>query len=458
MLARFFGVGLLSTSCACAGSASPAAEGNDPTAASAPQARLADLAQFRRDLLARDRAFAPAARSAAETRLARLEADAARVSQAFFELELARIVALADNGHTMTLPGPRSRRYNRVPIRLAPFGREFHVVRFRTEHGELAGARLTGIDGRSIDELRGLARALTGGTEAWRDRNAGQFFESPAQLHALGAADQEGSASYRFVLPGGETTERRLVAEPPGPDRPGGGPERWLYPEPLESEGAAWLSALAIDHAPWSLREPRVRFRRRVAPEVDGLVVELRQTHDAEGQPIGPFLSAVTDEIRGRRPQNLVLDMRWNGGGDLTTARTFVQSLPKLVPGKIFGLISPYTFSAAISSLGYLEQAAPERVILVGEAVGDRLQFWAEGQPVTLRHSGVVLLPATERHDYLTGCKPFDDCHGNVVRHPIAVPSLEPDIAAPWTFDAWSAGRDPALEAVQASLDGAPQR
>jgi hypothetical protein len=94
-------------------------------------------------------------------------------------------------------------------------------------------------------------------------------------------------------------------------------------------------------------------------------------------------------------------------------------------------------------------------VILVGEPVGDRLRFWAEGRLATLEHSGVVLLPATERHDYLTGCKPFDDCHGNVVRHPIAVPSLDPDIAAPWTFEAWASGRDPALEAVEIAVGGA---
>jgi hypothetical protein len=252
----------------------------------------------------------------------------ARVGPAYFELELARIVALADNGHTLTLAGPRSRRYDRVPIRLAPFGEEFFVVRFRTEHADLAGARLAGIDGRSVDELRRLARTLTGGTPAWRDRSAGMLFESPEQLHALGAADREGSARYRFVLPGGQTTERRLVAEPAAPERPAGGTERWIYPEPLEPEGAAWRSALAVDRAPWALEEPSVRFRWRVAPEVDGLVVELRQTYNAPGKPIAAFLGEMSDEIRARRPQDLVLDMRLNGGGDLTTARGFMRSCP----------------------------------------------------------------------------------------------------------------------------------
>jgi hypothetical protein len=39
-----------------------------------------------------------------------------------------------------------------------------------------------------------------------------------------------------------------------------------------------------------------------------------------------------------------------------------------------------------------------------------------------------------------------------VVRNPISVPSLAPEIAAPWTIEAYRAGRDPAMEAVAAAL------
>jgi hypothetical protein len=144
--------------------------------------------------------------------------------------------------------------------------------------------------------------------------------------------------------------------------------------------------------------------------------------------------------------------MRMNGGGDLTQARDFAESLPALVDGRILVLTSPWTFSAAISTIGYLEQAAPDRVTIVGEAVGDRLEFFAEGRPVKLEHSGVVVLYAGERHDYRNGCRKFDDCHRYVANRPIAVPSLAPDIAAPWTIEPYRAGRDPALEAVAATL------
>jgi hypothetical protein len=102
--------------------------------------------------------------------------------------------------------------------------------------------------------------------------------------------------------------------------------------------------------------------------------------------------------------------------------------------------------------VGYLKQAGTDRVTIVGEMVGDRLEFWAEGSVVELSYTGAALLYATERHDYRTGCRPYPDCHGPVVRNPISVPSLAPEIAAPWTIEAYRAGRDPAMEAVAAAL------
>ena len=160
----------------------------------------------------------------------------------------------------------------------------------------------------------------------------------------------------------------------------------------------------------------------------------------------------MTRTIVARQPRSLVLDMRANGGGNLQTARDFMKSLPNLIPGRIFVLTSPWTFSAAISSIGYLEQAAPTRVTIVGEEIGDRLEFWAEGRPTTLPRSGVVISLATQRHDYANGCRAYTDCHGPVVQYSIAVPTLGPDILAPWTISVYRSGKDPGMDAIVAAL------
>jgi hypothetical protein len=423
-------------------------------------ARRADIAQFRTEFLARDRAYVPAARQQAERRLAALEARVADIDTTRFGLELAQIVALADNGHTLSYAGPRAVRSARVDIRLAPLGGDFVVLRTRAADADLLGARLLAIDGVPLERLREVAHTLTGGVPAWRDRQAPLFFESPQQLQALGLIQDGAAAVYRFITGDGRTVERRLLAVAPGPDRAHADVHRLLLPGviPEQRDGAdtGWRALLPLARAPWSLQEAEQALRWRAAPDIDALVIDLRQTHSSGAARLPAFFGAVRAAVREHRPRHLVLDLRLNGGGDLTQARDFAESLPSLVDGTVWVLTSPATFSAAISISGYLKQAAPTRVLIVGEALGDRLEFFAEGRPIRLVNSGEVLLPATERHDYKNGCRAYTDCHPPVVSRPISVQSLAPDIEAPWTLDTYRRGVDPAMEAVAAALRKAP--
>lgn len=416
-------------------------------AAAQPAAMAEDIAQFRREFMAVDKSFSTTGRAEAERRLAALEKTLASTTPQQFELEIARIVALADNGHTNAAALARARRHNRVPIRMAPFIGDFFVLRARDAHADLLGARLVSIDGQPAKKLREIAHTLTGGTPSFRDRSAPMFLESPQLLHAAGVARADADATYVFELDG-KRIERRLAGEPPDPKTPMLPSSFVLYPDPNGTEGAGWRGLLDPRSAPWSLLDATSRFRWREAPELQAMVIELRQNRSTPGHDIDDFQELITKELRARKPRHLVLDMRVNGGGDLTTTRSFMQSLPSLVSGRIVVLTSPWTFSAAISSIGYIEQLAPDRVAIVGEEVGDRLEFWSEGRPFTLNRSGIIISRATERHDYATGCKPYKDCHANLVRHPISVRSLEPNVAAPWTIEAYRAGRDPAMEAA----------
>ena len=125
-----------------------------------------------------------------------------------------------------------------------------------------------------------------------------------------------------------------------------------------------------MDHAYWRRQEPGKPFRFRSAAEINGFVVQLRQTMDAPDRSVRDFLNEMLETIKRDHPMNVVVDMRLNGGGDLNKARDFMKALPGLVPGRVFVLTSAWTFSAAISSVGYLKQAAPSKVSIVGEEVG----------------------------------------------------------------------------------------
>jgi hypothetical protein len=457
---------LLATACSTAGTAT------DPVL----HAQREDIAAFRTRFLEVDRAFSVQARARAEQRLARMEQARTPSPPVAFAVELCRIAALADNGHTLCLPNPVGRdmcagvaamgvddpRWCQptgpapatpepasVPIALYPFDDDMYVTGADEHLAELLGARLVAVEDRSVDTMRPVLHTFSGGTRAHRDEKAADVLTKPAWLHAVGLAEQPDAARYRFVLGNGRQVERVLS---------------------LREERGAWLPSSTPSTAAWAFQEPGVPFRYRDVPEIDSIVVQLRRNSDDGQQRIADFLASAESRRASLGRRNVVLDMRFNGGGNFLLTRDFMIRWPDRVPGHFYVLTSRRTFSAAITGIAYLKQAAPDRVIVVGESAGDRLEFFSDGLPVSLPHSGLYFLPAVVRMDYRDGCRRHDDCAAAVAqrgrpvalwaipyrvepaRIPIAIATLQPDIPVIWTINSWMAGEDPMMEAVRQAV------
>lgn len=401
-----------------------------------------------RDLLDRDKSYAAADRAEAEAAFTRLKAGAADMSPAAFQLAVAQIAALARNGHTMLLPGTWAFDFPRTPLRVHLFADGLRVVHAPAPLQDLLGARVLSIDGHGVEDLRQAFARYFGARTGKRDEWLGFFVEATALLHAAGLARAEDRVEAQFELAGGDKIARTLhaAANPPSEER-----FDFLDTSRLVTHAAENVTPPAA--IPLYLQEPRRAFVIRALPELDAHYLQLRINKSFYEQKIEPFLAKARATLKKARTRHVIVDLRLDGGGNLNTTRDFFRQLPSLLRpgGRIFVLTSGHTFSAGIASAGYLEQAAPSRVTIVGEPIGDHLEFWAEGRFIELPVSKAVLLPSTERHNYRTGCQQ-PDCHRSIRLHPIRVDSLEPDIAVPFTYADYRAGRDPALEAVRQAL------
>lgn len=67
-------------------------------------------------------------------------------------------------------------------------------------------------------------------------------------------------------------------------------------------------------------------------------------------------------------------------------------------------LTSANTFSAAISTAARLKYFGGTQTILIGEPMGDRLQFWGEGGRTVLPNSQITIRYTTAYHDWEHGC------------------------------------------------------
>jgi hypothetical protein len=418
-----------------------------------PVEQLRDMEAFRHGFLDIDVSYSVPAKRAAQDRLRVMEREAGSMTQAQLIVALCRIAALADNAHTTCVAPTRQS----TPVGFSAIGDGFFVTAASADNADLLGAELVAIDGHDAASLRQGGHSLYGGLEAHRDIRMEGLLARLDLLQAMDLANAPGSALYRLRLADGRLVERRLAMGPPaGPD---------------------WRTLPAADAPPWALQERGTLFRFKDAPELDAVLVQLRENLDGRDQLIGAFLEkAEADRARLRR-HNVVLDMRWNEGGNLMVIRDFLLAWPRKVGprGRFFVLLGPHTFSAAMASIGYLKQAGRARVILVGEPPGDRLMFFAEGSSRRLPYADMVYQPATERDDLQTGCRPYSDCFVTIAqpggptgtppgmvrvldpvfgRKPLEIATLAPDIAAPWTIEDVRAGLDPGLRAVARAVKG----
>jgi hypothetical protein len=398
-----------------------------------------------------NRTFTSESRAHAEQLLAQYRARSGSLSDAQFDLAIAQIVALADNGHSRVQPGPLSRRHNRLPCRFYHFDDGFWIIRARPACAELLGAKVLRLDGRPIESVADGMFQYFGGPKNHYDQFAAEFFlESPELLNAAGLAEDASRLVLHLQLPDGAERGVTVNAEAADANAPHVYSDEYLSPNPIDKEPEDWKPLLARDaKLPLFLRNySATPFQAEYWPNDRIYYAQFRSNDDEPGHPIGEFVTRIEHEITADRPRTIVLDLRLDQGGNFTKTASLMKNLAKLSDSieHVYVLTSAWTFSAGNVSVALLKEHGAKKVTLIGEPVGDRLHLWAEGGSLTLPNSDLVIGFATGLHDYSKSCFGERGCFWVMYFYPMHVQSFAPDIRVPYTFDDYAGLRDPVLE------------
>jgi hypothetical protein len=196
---------------------------------------------------------------------------------------------------------------------------------------------------------------------------------------------------------------------------------------------------------PLYLRHPDRNYWMESAP--NGIVyIQYNRAADAAEQSLADFSARTAKAITSSRPNAIVVDLRFNTGGNGSITPKLVDAVkqaPADVP--VYVITGRSTFSAGIVAAALLREAL--KVKIVGEPVGDDLDFWAEGGNIVLPYSGLYVHFANGAHSLSPKpCPTKDYCDD------LSVATLAPDIAAPPNWASYISGRDPAMEAIARDL------
>ncbi len=410
------------------------------------EARAQDLRHFQH-VRRNERSMDEAMKARFDAAIEALEVDAAELSDAEFQLALAGIQAIIDNAHSNASATRMVQGFARFPIRTTWMGGGLRVLRALPEQEDLLGAELTHIGGVPADEAMMRFRDSFGGVDAWFRSFAPLLLETPAYLAAVGIDEP----ILRLRFDDGRVEDVTLSAVEPDDGARRVFSADFIMPTSRETDN--WLSVQPAGD-PLYLSHPDRGYWFEALPELDAVYLNLSQNLDDEsGESLSEFVRRAGDEIAAMAPAVIIVDQRLNGGGDLTITQPLMVRLGDIVGpgGRVYLLASGSTFSAGIVNLAMAKEAAPDQTRLVGEPIGDHLQFWAEGWWYSLPNSGFRARYSTGYYDLQNGCEGAFICPwGSLHIFPVIVDDLDIDIPAPMSWQAYVGGRDPAMEAIRA--------
>jgi hypothetical protein len=397
--------------------------------------------------LARDRSFDAEARARFLRDIRALRDSADRLTDEQLTVRLATAVAGAGNAHTRLYLLRNRTALRRYPIRVWWFGDELAVVRAHPEHAALLGGRIVTIADRPAADAAARVAPLYPANRSWGRYLSAYLLTSPEILEGTGVLS---GAELDLTVETADHQVRTARLAPLPLERSDQPTEAWWDLSPTHpGRQGPWVAALPSDTSrlPLYLRHlGDFYWMARIAPR--GLLyVQYNRAQDRPGgETVSAFGDRVLRELERDPPERLVIDLRFNTGGNLELADPLFRGIAALPlageRGRLFVITGRATFSAGITAVALLRQST--RVVIVGEPVGDTLDFWSEGGNIVLPNTRLTLHYANGFHSYSAREYPaFRPYH-----YDLSVPDVRPDVEVEPTLAQYLAGQDPAMEAV----------
>lgn len=349
------------------------------------------------------------------------------------------LLALIGDGHAGVYP-PADDAENRrsLPVQFFRFEEGIFIIAAAPEYRRLLGAGLLGIGERTVAELEAaLIPLVCRDNEHWLAAVVPVRMRETPILHALGLIPDPGMATLRVRLSTGEE-DRVPVASDSVYHRsllqrhffvPGS----WIrLPETLDAAVPLYERYRGLSF--WMAPLPEQRL---VYAQINNIA-----NHPAETLPdFGERLIDLAEEAGYGR---LVLDLRWNPGGntflEMPILHRLIGSKTLNQRGRLFVIIGRSTFSAAQNFTTLLERHT--NAIFVGEPTGSSPTFVGETINFRLPFSGwyANVSDLLWQSGWPTDYRPW----------------VAPQLYAPPRFALYRENRDPAMEAILAVGDLPP--
>jgi len=327
-----------------------------------------------------------------------------------FLVELCKINARIADEHTRIEPDYQSV----LPVRFDWFDEGLVIVATDSIYKNCLGARVLLINNHPAEEaIRRFSFLLKNDNASFQKYWIASYFNKPIFLKGLDLIIDNRMVSYKLLTPQGDTLTQIIRALATGQPivKVVSAPMKGLLP--YKKDNSYWYE---FDSA------TNILYFNYAKCQVD------------ENLPFDRFNDQLFEEIKLKNPAKLIVDLRFNGGGNSAVLNPFLKSIKKSYlnqNGKLFVIIGRKTASSAL--MNALTLVKETNCITVGEPTGANINHFGELKSFKLSYAGFTIYYSTRFWENWAG-------HNG---------ALMPDVAVTHSLANFLNNNDEALDYIQ---------
>ena len=360
----------------------------------------------------------------------RLRADVPGLTDNQIIVRIMGLTALVGDGHTGIAPQVVP-SWKTVPLQFELFQEGLYIVAADPKYADLVGKQVLRFGDQTAEQvIQGLGRLIGKDKDNPQSikRNGPRFARYPAILNGLGLQPQSESIVFTVREADGtaRTAEVAAATDDAQYSRIAGHPS-WVTlfqgsPGPL----------------PLYLKDRRKNYWFEIVPNTKIVYFQFNLVVQDPAEPLDTFLQRLFRYIDEQKIEKLIIDMRWNNGGNGRLAYPVLSRLTRAErinqPGNLFLIVGRYTFSAAPIVASVIESYTS--AILVGEPTPTGPNFIGEDNFFSLPYSQLPVSVSDQYHQTTWSAD--------------TLTALTPLLLVPFSVEAYRAKRDLALETILA--------
>jgi hypothetical protein len=362
-----------------------------------------------------------------DAQVRRLSDAVPNLSDPQIELGMMRLLAALGDGHTELGGGPRPEYAMTIPVKFESFQEGLFVTATAPAYRNLLGARVLTIDEHPIAiVMQRVAPYISRDNEYWLSAVEPYRLRAIPFLHALGLTLRADRVTLRVMLRDGKTQDRVVETTSDYPNI-------WnMLPSP-----PGWVNLFDAlgKTSPLYLTRTNEHYWFTYDSSTRTVYFQYNNVIDEKSEPLATFAQRLGTFIASHDLAKLVIDMRWNNGGDTFLngpLLAMLQCSKANQTGRLFVIIGGRTFSAGLNAADYYQRDL--HAIFVGEPTGGKPNAPGDETFFTLPYSKIAVNFSSV---YWESGWPQD-----------ARRAIAPDVYTPRTFAAYLAADDPAMDAI----------